>query len=272
MDYAVIGGDARFAYLTRMLMRAGWDARAVNGDAAEVPGVPRAGVGELAGARNVVMHWPTADGEALLAGLAPGTRVYFCGPGAPEAPPEGVEAVDLWRDERLLLENAWLTAEGAICAAMRAGRAALRDCHCLVIGFGRIGRALTEMLVGLNARVTVASRSARGRSSAIERGAESVPTRDVAAALPGKQIVFSTPPQRVLGLEQLRSADADAMIVDLASPPYGVDLEAAWSLGLRAWREPKLPGRYCPFSAARALMRAIVRAEAEFPRGEEARS
>lgn len=263
MDYAVVGGDARFAYLTRMLMSAGWDARAVDGDSSEVPGVPCAGADALAGARNVVMNWPIPEGEALLERLEPGCRVYLCGPGAPESAPEGIECVNLWRDERLLLENAWLTAEGAIASAMRASRASIRDCHCLVVGWGRIGRALTEMLVGLNARVTVASRSPKGRSNAIERGAESVSTYDLAAAMPGKQIVFSTPPSRVLGIDELRRAEPDAMILDLASPPYGVDLEAAWSLGLRAWREPKLPGRYCPFSAARALMRAILRAEAK---------
>ena len=263
MDYAVIGGDARFAYLTRMLMSAGWDARAVNGDSSETPGVARAGLDALAGARNAVLNWPIPDGEEILRRLAPGSRAFFCGPGAPGPAPEGVECVNLWRDERLLLENAWLTAEGAISSAMRAGRASIRDCQCLVIGWGRIGRALTEMLVGLNARVTVASRSPKGRSNAIERGAESVSTCDLAAALPGKQIVFSTPPARVLGAEELRRAEPDAMILDLASPPYGVDLDAAWALGLRAWREPGLPGRYCPFSAARALMRAILRAEAE---------
>ena len=47
MDYAVVGGDARFAYLTRMLMSAGWDARAVDGDSSEVPGVPCAGADAL---------------------------------------------------------------------------------------------------------------------------------------------------------------------------------------------------------------------------------
>ena len=56
MDYAVVGGDARFAYLTRMLMSAGWDARAVDGDSSEVPGVPCAGADALAGARNVVFQ------------------------------------------------------------------------------------------------------------------------------------------------------------------------------------------------------------------------
>ena len=261
MDFAIVGGDARYAYLTRMLCACGRDARAVDGAQCDVPNVARAEREELSRAKNVILPWPIPDGPALLDALTPGTRAYFCGPGALEGVRKDIEAIDLWKDERLQLENAWLTAEGAICAAMNAGKAALKDCHCLVIGWGRIGRALTELLIGMSARVTVASRSEKGRNGAAERGAESVSTYDLAGAMPGKQIVFSTPPCRVLGEEALRRADADALILDLSSPPYGVDLDAARALGLRAWREPKLPGRYCPFSAARALMRAVLRAE-----------
>ena len=50
-------------------------------------------------------------------------------------------------------------------------------------------------------------------------------------------------------------------MIDLASPPYGVDLRAAWRMGLRAWREPGLPGRHCPESAAEALLHAMERGE-----------
>jgi len=49
------------------------------------------------------------------------------------------------------------------------------------------------------------------------------------------------------------------MLIDLASPPYGIDLRAAWNRGLRAWREPGLPGRYCPQSAAEAILNALDR-------------
>lgn len=261
MDYAIVGGDARFAYLTRLLCACGHDARAVNGARCGVPGVPEATVDELPSARTVIMNWPCADGEMHLAMLPPGARVLFCGPGEPENVPEGLNFVDLWKDERLQLENAWLTAEGAICAAMNAAQASLKDCHCLVIGWGRIGKALTELLVGMNSRVTVASRSEKGRSGAAERGAESISTYRLAENLRGKQIIFSTPPQRVLDRDVLRYADPDAMIIDLSSAPFGMDLEAARGLNLRAWREPKLPGRYCPFSAAKALLQAIIRAE-----------
>ena len=263
MDFAMIGGDARHAYLARLLCADGRDARRVNAAPCDVPNVVSAAPEDLPKARNVVLPWPCPDGDGMLARLSPGTRVWLCGPGAPEAFPDGLTVVDLRKDERLQLENAWLTAEGAICAAMNAGCAAMKDCHCLVIGWGRIGRALTELLIGMNARVTVASRSEKGRNGAVERGAECVSTYQIAAALPGKQIIFSTPPVRVLGERELAHADAGALILDLASPPYGVDLDAARALNLRAWREPKLTGRYCPYSAARALFEAIRRAERE---------
>lgn len=261
MDYAVVGGDARFAYLTRLFRTCGYDARAVNGADCGVPGVLKAEEGEIAQAKNVVMNWPCPDGERILSALAPGTRVFFCGPGAPPDDRGELEFIDLWQDERLLADNAYLTAEGAVCAAMNAGVSVLKDCRCLVIGWGRIGKALTEILVGLNARVAVASRSEKGRNGAVERGAEGVSTYQLAEAVRGRQIIFSTPPERVLGEAELMYVDADAMIIDLSSAPFGVDLDAAKRLNLRAWREPKLPGRYCPFSAARALQRAVIRAE-----------
>lgn len=261
MDIAVVGGDARFAYLTRLLCSVGHDARAVHPMECGVPNLPKAVPEELSDTKNVVMNWPLPNGEEVLRRLKVGTRVYFCGPAKPDAVPEGIRVVNLWEDEQLLLENAWLTAEGAVAAAMHGGVKALKDCHCLIIGWGRIGRALTEILVGMNVRVTVASRSQRGRNRAVERGAECISTYEMKKYLRGKDIIFSTPPDRVLDATLLKEMRSDVRIIDLSSAPYGVDLEAAKRLGLNAWREPGLPGRYCPFSAAQALLRAMIHSE-----------
>ena len=261
MDIAVVGGDARFAYLTRLLCSCGHDARAIQPMECGIPNLPKAELEELPEAKNVVMNWPVQSGEGILQRLKAGTRVYFCGLGKPGSVPEGIRVVDLWEDERLLLENAWLTAEGAVAAAMRGGVKALKGCHCLIIGWGRIGRALTEILVGMNVRVTVASRSQRGRNGAVERGAECVSTYELKKCLRGMDVIFSTPPERVLDEALLKEVRSDVRIIDLSSAPYGVDLEAAKALGLNAWREPGLPGRYCPFSAAQALLRAMIHSE-----------
>ena len=241
LDFIILGGDARMPALAKLLRQQGYTARHLQRPTAD--------------AANVVVNCP-ADGDLeVLEDIPAGARVYTCGPGHCDDP----RVIDLWRDETLQLDNAWLTAEGALCAAMQAGRRSIRETRALVIGWGRIGGALTELLVALGTRVTVASRQMTHRNRAIERGAEAVSSEDLPSVLPDIDLVFNTAPAMVLDGEALKYANRDAMLIDLASAPYGIDLRAAWSLGLRAWREPGLPGRYCPDSAAAALYRAILR-------------
>ena len=250
MDTIILGGDARMSALAALL-----GGRHV-ADAA----VARA---LLPGARTVVTHCPPKIGismEEILSSASAEARIFLCGPGHSDG--DG-RCIDLWRDEDLLRENARLTAEGAVAAAMRSGRRCIRGLPVMVVGWGRVGRALAELLVAMGARVTVASRSETHRHRAIERGAEAVALENLPDALPGMKLIFSTPPAPVLDAARLERVDRDAMIIDLASPPYGVDLSAAWRLGLRAWREPGLPGRYCPESAAAALRDAMTQGRAE---------
>ena len=247
-------------------MRAeGLDARAAGLEKCALEGVSHAPLAAAADADWVLLNSPVKCELAerpfglgeLLSHLRPGARLVFLGPAAPPAGLEGFRVFDLMADEAFLRRNAVLTAEGALFAAMRAQEKALRDCDCLVIGWGRIGRALTEMLVALGARATVASRAERSRRQAQERGAQAVETAALSGALSGKRLVFSTPPFPVLQEAELARAGRDACVIDLSSPPYGVDVEAAHRLGLRAWREPGLPGRYCPESAALAIAAAF---------------
>lgn len=259
LDYLVIGGDARFARLAEQLEARGKRALSVWNDGGETVD---AGILALRGAANIVVNYPpklTGVGmtfEEIMSMARDDVRVFACGPWHPD---RDQRIVDLWNDGALIAENARLTAEGAVSAAMEASELAMRDARCLVIGWGRIGRALTEILVGLGARVTVASRSAASRNRAAERGADAVRTDDLKATLSGADIVFNTAPAMVLDEDALSGASPGTLMIDLASAPYGIDLRAAWRRGIRAWREPGLPGRYCPRSAAKALAEAIAR-------------
>ena len=263
MDYAIIGGDARMASLAEQLRRSGHRAQQLltgGEDARAVMEAPD----HIRGASGIVVNCPPrvrgtrmSLGDVLaLAGRE--ARIFLCGPKSPETVDKRI--TDLWADEALQRDNARLTAEGAVAAIMRAGSRSIGDMACAVIGWGRVGSALGELLVAMGARVVVASRTRAHRNRAIERGAEAVSLEALPEVLPGMDAVFSTPPSTVLNEEVLSRVNPEALIVDLASPPYGVDLHAAWALGLRAWREPGLPGRYCPESAGMALLRAIERA------------
>ena len=251
MDITILGGDARLNALAALLRSEGRQAACASDAETAKTLIPTS--------RLVVTQYPAkmdTDMETILSLAPDSARICLCGPGHW---PEDGRVIDLWKDEALLQENAYLTAEGALSASMRAGQRSIRGLNCVVIGWGRIGSALAELLVAMGARVTVASGTEEHRKRALARGAQAIPMEKLNAVLSGAGLVFSTPPAMVLDGERLRHVNREAMLIDLASPPYGMDLKAAWRLGLRAWREPGLPGRYCPESAARAILKAMKR-------------
>ena len=266
MRYAVIGGDVRFAHLVSMLNESKREAVGFLQEHAGGQPLPLDQLREFSALiSNWPMRWPLSDAdtseEEVLENISPGSVLLLCGPGFPKEKRWDLQYVNLWADERLLQENAYLTAEAAVAAAMRRSRISMAGARCAVVGYGRIGRSLTEILLNQGADVTVLSRTEAKRRAAQESGAQAADLIDAAQVLPGKQLIFSTPPAQVLDEAALAAVDAGAELIDLASPPYGFDMDAARTLGLNAWREPGLPGRYCPLSAARVLYGAVIRWE-----------
>ena len=154
------------------------------------------------------------------------------------------------KDESFLQTNARLTAEGALYLAMEKLDRSIRDTACLVLGFGRIGEALSMLLRGLGAAVTVAARRRESREKA---GQSSVDFPEIPQVLPRMDLIFNTVPSPVLTREVLAFVKKDAWLFELASAPYGIDMDAAKALGLRCSVEGGIPGRYCPRSAAEAV-------------------
>ena len=261
MKIAVAGGDLRFAYLTRLLCLRGQDARALFMEDANLENVAFCNAQWAQAADLVMLGWPAkfplADHVPDIKGFlsACNGNVAFCGPNAYTGAMDRSKIVrDLWNCEEYLMENAYLTAEGALHSAMSAMRRSISGSVCLVVGYGRIGSQLARLLRTMGAIVTVATRNP-GKPT--REGFRTVPTEALRNALSTCDAVFSTPPHLVLDATALESVGKEAIVMDLASAPFGVDLQAAQRLGLHAWREPGLPGRYCPESAAESILNAL---------------
>lgn len=266
MDYAIIGGDKRFVHLAHKLKNLGKNTRVFFQNSEGNLDIYCTDEKEISNAKNVIMNYPpktniNVDYETLLSEVSDQAKIYLCGPEMPQSCPIGKRIINLWEDEALLLENAYLTAEGATVAAMQTSERIIKGARCLIIGWGRIGKALTEILVGMGAYVTVASRKIENMNKAVERGAEAVYLQDIARILPEQDVIFVTPPHMVLEETNMKYVNENALVIDLASAPYGVKLSEAWNRGIRAWREPGLPGRYCPESGAEVLLKALIRAK-----------
>ncbi|MBP0975639.1 MAG: hypothetical protein J6P20_06195, partial [Oscillospiraceae bacterium] len=70
----------------------------------------------------------------------------------------GFSVCDYAAEESFILRNAVPTAEGAIQIAMQELPVVLQGLPCLILGAGRVSRALQSRLRALGAEVTVAAR------------------------------------------------------------------------------------------------------------------
>ena len=90
-------------------------------------------------------------------------------------------------------------------------------------------------------------------------GAHPVPLAQLPGAAKAADLILNTVPARVLNGEVLRAIRPDTLVLELASAPYGADLDAARALGVRVEVESGVPGRYAPLDAGAALFEAALR-------------
>lgn len=166
----------------------------------------------------------------------------------------GWQLISIQEEEGYIRANALISAEGALHAAMSRVDFALRGALCTVVGYGRIGQELTRLLLALGAKVRVIARREESRQQAENDGAQAFAIDQLSHALQGVQLLFNTVPSQIITPDVLLALMPGALVMELASPPYGFDLETAKSLGFDAVLESGIPSRYAPRTAARLLM------------------
>lgn len=169
----------------------------------------------------------------------------------------GLTLLDYYDREETQIANAVPTAEGAVQRAMEATEQTLHGCRCLVIGYGRIGKLLSHKLRGLGAEVSVSARTYSDLAWIEAYGFRGLHTGRLSGNLGDFDVIFNTVPALVLDAGGLQEVREDCVIIELASPPGGVDLDAAQHLGRRVIRAAGLPGLVAPRSAAAAIRDSI---------------
>ena len=185
-----------------------------------------------------------------------GDNTYIFGYGIPEevsraAKEDGASVYDLSVDEDYLLDNASLTALGTLGYILTTSRSAVCDISFGIIGYGRIGEALSRLLLFLGAGVSVyttreALRHSLGEMGIGARGMESP------IDLHGIDILINTAP-RDMSLEFSHGLPLGMRLIDLASGDNFKGVEGVERL-------PGIPERYFPESAGRTYASAIKRA------------
>jgi dipicolinate synthase subunit A len=282
--FAIIGGDARQISLAARLALTGAEVRTYGLPEES----PQAGVlpfGDwreaIRGATAVLLPLPASpDGVRINLPLCPQLAaptfadVLACVPTEipliggkfspamrAQAEQQGRELLDFCKSEEFQLKNAVPSAEGAIAILMDRMPRTVDGMRVAVTGYGRIGKALVRMLLGLGAKVTVGARKQSALDEARALGCDTVHLNSedsVILLAKGKQAIFNTVPHWLFTGKVLNGMNKRTLLIDLASAPGGVDAEVARGLGMPVIWALSLPGKYAPVTAGEIIADCVL--------------
>lgn len=160
---------------------------------------------------------------------------------------KGAEVFDLALDEDFLLENADLTALCALGVFLGTAERSPRDASVGIVGYGRIGKRLTNLFLYLGAHVRVYTSRENTRIDLCEYGVATALSCE-SADLSGLDLLINTAPAKIFPKEHIPDG---LRVIDLAS---GDNFP-----GMSVEKYPSVPARMLPYSAGRAWGRAIER-------------
>lgn len=150
-------------------------------------------------------------------------------------------------DKTIQIKNAIPTTEGVLAYIVQNSLITIAAARVLVIGYGVCGRDIGKKLKALGAAVTALVRNQEKESAAM---ADGIPA--VYAPTGQWDIIINTVPATVLTNPML-DALAPAMVIDIASKPYGLDMAYAQTLNPKSALLPGIPGKYAIKTAGEIL-------------------
>lgn len=237
---AIIGGDLRIAYLTDILKKENWDVKCFgleeylfnNNESIHVPTLE-----ELLYDRKIVMSSVplSKDGkkirtsfskkeiliEDVLEQLKNG--VFIAG----NIPADYLEKYagkiqffDLLKEEKLTIQNAVTTVEGAIGKMIERTNRTIYGSKILILGFGRIGKLLANRLQNFGAQIYCEARKQEDLTWIEAYGFQKIALEEIKEInLRQFQMIINTIPYPVLGEKEIERIDPDCYVIDLASAP-----------------------------------------------------
>ena len=162
---------------------------------------------------------------------------------------KGGALADVSYDETFTEENARLTAESTLLHIMNTCSASAEGMRIGIVGYGRIGKCLAELLLFLGARITVFTRREHTKMELLFSGVDAQLVAD--ADFSRCDILINTAPARLFTQKQCDTLSCE--VLELAP---GENFPGAE----KVTRLPSLPAKILPVSGGRVYARAIVRA------------
>lgn len=169
-----------------------------------------------------------------------------------------IEVLDFLEGDNVAILNAIPTAEGALQTAIEQSVKTIFNSKCLVLGYGRCGKVLSNMLKGIGASVDVSYRKDVDNAYIVAYGLNPVNLYEM-KNIEKYDFIFNTIPYKIIDEQFLKNVREDVVIIDLAQAPGGVDYEISRKLKINAIYCPSLPARVAPYTAGKILKDVLIK-------------
>lgn len=159
--------------------------------------------------------------------------------------------LDLLKDPWYLAHNAQLTAQATAGILFPLLQCSFPDAPTLILGWGRIGKCLDQLLRQVGIPVSVYARKAADRAMLSALGYTAVSRRDIGGLLPEFKCIINTAPERILTDEEEMNIRKDCIQIDLASV-RGLN-------GNTVIQARGLPGKYKAEASGKLIAQTILR-------------
>lgn len=269
---AVIGGDLRIVKLVEMLVKDGYETKTYALEKAE--SLKKINICEAStleeavkdvdivvgpiplSSNSIEINTPFSDIKITLEELAKNIegKKFIAGSIKQDLykylDNKNVDIIDLLNREELTVLNTISTAEGAIQIAMEETSRTIHGSNILVMGFGRVGKILANMLNGIGANVYCEARKNVDLAWIKAYGYTPIHLNELDKNLGKMDIIINTVPKIILDKNRLDLVKKEAILIDLASNPGGIDRNESKKKGIKTIWALSLPGKVAPLTSA----------------------
>ena len=168
-----------------------------------------------------------------------------------------IKYVNILKSEKLTVQNAVLTAEGTLALLIENTEKSIYDIKTLILGGGRVGKAVAALLTRLGVDTAIANRSDLNYAAAYFFCKTALHFEELNEKIGEYDVIINTVPTEILGEQLLAKVKPDALIMELASAPCLNKLSLP-KFTFKYLSAQSLPGKFSPISAGEIILSEIL--------------
>lgn len=167
--------------------------------------------------------------------------------------------LDLLQDESYVISNAKITVEGIIKYLIENTKTSIFNSKILVIGYGRIGKILCNVLKNFTENIYCVSNFEEEIELIKANAINAILYKNLNNYLEKFEIIVNTVPKLILDNKRLKLINKEVFILDIASKPGGIDREFATKNNINYIWKLGIPAEISPIACAKKIRDMIYK-------------